>query len=180
MPEYLDILDVQGNKTGESRTYEEAHELGLIHKAVHVWIVNSKGEILVQKREKNRRAYPGLWDISSAGHMSKGETSIEAGKREASEELGITLSDPDFIPIGTFEEHIVLRDGAYINNEFQDAFVVRKDIPISKIKIDPEEVEAVRWITHQEFQTWIEGKGELMVPHINEYRKLLGYLQVEP
>lgn len=178
MAEYLDILDKSGTQTGESRTYEEAHQLGLIHKAVHVWIVNSENQILIQKREKNRRAYPSHWDISSAGHVSAGETSREAGKREAKEELGIVLSDSDCIPLGTFEEHIILNEGTYINNEFQDVFIVRKDISIAEITIDPEEVEEVRWISIEEFQKWIDGKGELMVPHTQEQKRLLEYLAI--
>lgn len=177
MAEYLDILDASGNKTGESRTYEDAHELGLIHGTVHVWIVNSQGQLLLQKREKNRKAYPGLWDISSAGHISKGETSIQAAKREVKEELGIELLDGDFHFLGTFEEHIILNNGTYINNEFQDSFVVKKNVPIEEIKFDPGEVEEVRWITVQEFKNWTEGRGEPMVAHVEEYTKLLEYLK---
>jgi isopentenyldiphosphate isomerase len=78
--EYLDILDNNGNKTGETRSYDEVHEKGLIHRTVHVWILNSKKELLVQKRSKDRRAHPDYWDISAAGHISAGQTSLEAAQ----------------------------------------------------------------------------------------------------
>jgi len=43
MEEYLDILDEQGNVTGRSETYDSVHKLGLIHRTVHVWFLNSRG-----------------------------------------------------------------------------------------------------------------------------------------
>ncbi len=175
--EMLDILDSNGNKTGESKSYEDAHKFGLMHKAVHVWIINSLNEILIQKREKNRRAYPSHWDISSAGHVSAGETSLQAAKRETKEELGVDFSDSDFQFLCTLEEHIILNDGAYVNNEFDDVFVVHVSMPVLEIKIDPNEVEQVRWVSMKDFKTWIQGGGELMVPHVEEYERLLKYME---
>lgn len=80
MPEeYLDVLDEKGNLTGEKKLRSEIHAKGLWHKVVHgihfisahsaVWIVNSKGELMVQKRSEIKESYPGLWDISSAGNL---------------------------------------------------------------------------------------------------------------
>ena len=174
--EYLDILDEQGNKTGESRPYLEAHEKGLIHSAVHVWIVNSKNEILIQKREKNRRFFPGHWDISSAGHVSAGQTSLEAGIREVKEELGLDIPTSKFTLICTLWTDSILNAGAFINKEFNPVYVVKADIDISDIKLLDGEVEAVKFLSISEFKDWISGKGEKMVPHEEEYTKLLDYL----
>ena len=175
--EYLDILDEKGEKTDEARSYLEAHEKGLIHKAAHVWIVNSRNEILIQKREKNRRAYPSYWDISAAGHVSAGQTSLEAAQRETEEELGITVLSSEFKYLFTIESHSVQNNGTYINNEFQDVYIMKTDINIDDIKIQNEEVEAVKFLTIDEFKKWIKGEGEKMVPHKEEYAKLLEYLE---
>ena len=48
--EYLDILDENGNKTGEKDTRENIHKLGLLHSEVAVFIYTNLGEILLQKR----------------------------------------------------------------------------------------------------------------------------------
>ena len=53
--EKLDIFNQNGEKTGESETYEYAHLNGLLHRTVHVWLVNSQKQILLQKRSKNKR-----------------------------------------------------------------------------------------------------------------------------
>ncbi|MEK7089436.1 MAG: hydrolase, partial [Patescibacteria group bacterium] len=62
--EYLDILDERGEKIGQQRSYIDAHKEGLIHKIAHVWILNSKKELLIQKRSHDRSAHPDYWDIS--------------------------------------------------------------------------------------------------------------------
>ncbi len=173
--EYLDILDEHGNKTGESRPYLEAHEKGLVHSAVHVWIVNFKNEILLQKRAENKRFHPGLWDMSAAGHVSAGETSLVAGQRETKEELGLDIPESDFVFLCTIEDHTVFNDGAYINNEFDDVYVARVDVKISDIKLSDGEVEKVKFLSIEEFKKWIHGEGEPMVPH-EEYEKVLEYV----
>jgi isopentenyl-diphosphate delta-isomerase type 1 len=175
--EMLDILDEQGEKTGKVRSYEDAHQFGLVHRAVHVWIINSRNEILIQKRQKNRRAYPSHWDISSAGHVSAGETSLPAARREVKEELGLDFSDADFQFLCTLEEHITLNEGTYVNNEFDDVFVVHVHTPTADIKIDPDEVDQIRWITIPDFEKWTQDGGEPMVPHKEEYERLLKHLQ---
>ena len=44
--EYFDILDENGNKTGQTKLRSEVHRDGDWHKAVHIWIFNDKGEAL--------------------------------------------------------------------------------------------------------------------------------------
>lgn len=46
--EFLDILDKNGNKTGEKKERKEVHSKGYWHKGVHIWIINSNKELLVQ------------------------------------------------------------------------------------------------------------------------------------
>jgi isopentenyldiphosphate isomerase len=175
--EYLDILNEKGELTGQSRTYNEAHEKGLIHRTAHVWILNSKKELLIQKRASDRRAYPDFWDISAAGHISAGQTSLEGAKRETQEELGLFLSDNIFKYLFTVQEHIILNQGTYINNEFQDVYLVCLDILPEKIKFDKEEVSEIKWVSIDEFKLLISKEEYKMVPHEEEYRCLLDYLK---
>ena len=105
--EYFDILNEKGEKTGESRSKKEAHEKGLIHRTAHVWILNSKKELLLQKRASGLRVYPDCWDISAAGHISAGQTSLEGAKREVEEELGLSLPDNMFVYLFTVQENIL-------------------------------------------------------------------------
>eukprot|EP01119_Soliformovum_irregulare_P014431 TRINITY_DN3947_c0_g1_i2.p1 TRINITY_DN3947_c0_g1~~TRINITY_DN3947_c0_g1_i2.p1 ORF type:complete len:185 (+),score=48.17 TRINITY_DN3947_c0_g1_i2:17-571(+) len=77
--EYLDVLDENGKFTGISHPRSQVHREGLWHRVVHVWIVNSKGQVLLQQRTLNKESWPGMWDISSAGHISAGEGSLVTG-----------------------------------------------------------------------------------------------------
>ena len=89
--EYLDILDKNGNKTGEKMPRKEVHSKGYWHKGVHIWIINSKKELLVQRRSANKDVYPNKLYISVAGHPVSGEEEIESIKREFEEEIGVEL-----------------------------------------------------------------------------------------
>ncbi len=92
----FDILDENGEKLGETETYNTIHAEGLLHKTVHVWVLNSKSEFLLQKRSKYLRSRPLYWDNSASGHVLTGQTSLEAAQTETKEELGLSLLSSDF------------------------------------------------------------------------------------
>lgn len=71
--------------------YECHHNNKLIHRAIGIVIFNKMGQILMQKRSKNKDLYPNLYTISTSGHVDKGETYHQAAKRELQEELGINI-----------------------------------------------------------------------------------------
>ena len=90
MVEYFDVVDEQNNIVGRA-TRDECHTKGLWHRAVHILIVNSKNEILLQKRSMQKDLYKGYWIDAAAGHVDSGEIYEEAAERELKEELGITV-----------------------------------------------------------------------------------------
>ena len=67
----------------------EAHEKGIIHRVIRIYLYNSKGEILLQKRADHLRTNPGKWNESVAGHVDEGETYLQAAEREMEEEIGV-------------------------------------------------------------------------------------------
>ncbi|MFQ9264942.1 MAG: NUDIX hydrolase [Clostridia bacterium] len=85
--EYIDIFDENNNPTGQIKEKEKAHEEGDFHRTAHVWIVNDKNELLLQKRSANKKSHPNCWDISGAGHIKAGESVIDGAIRELKEEL---------------------------------------------------------------------------------------------
>lgn len=87
--ELVIVLDEHGNPTGEEKLKSEVHKTGLFHLAVHLWIYNSKAEILLQKRSFTKKLFPGLWDMAAAGHVAASETVEGALIRELFEELGL-------------------------------------------------------------------------------------------
>jgi isopentenyl-diphosphate delta-isomerase len=77
--EKLEVYTTDGKPTGIAKLRSQVHKDGDWHKTIHVWIAQPDGQVLIQRRSKQKTEYPYLWDASSAGHVSFGETSKEAG-----------------------------------------------------------------------------------------------------
>ena len=167
MEEYLEVCNASDCKpTGVKKLRKEVHRDGDWHRVVHVWLVNPHGELLIQKRSMLKEAYPGLWDISAAGHVSWGETFLEAAQKELSEELGVSLS-PEALQTGhllTHRNSSILNGGTYVNNEIVEVFLVPiPDWPIAKYTLQKEEVDAVRYIHWRELEKALSTKDPSFV-----------------
>ncbi|KAB1995095.1 hypothetical protein ES319_D13G138300v1 [Gossypium barbadense] len=82
--EYLDNLTKIGKKISVSKPRGDVHRDGDYHKAVHVWnFAERTQELLLQKRADCKDSWPGLWDISSAGHISAGDSSLITAQKPA-------------------------------------------------------------------------------------------------
>ncbi len=86
--EILEIVDSQDNII-ETATRAEIHRLGLMHRAVHIFLFNSAGEIYVQRRSAAKDRHPGKLDSSASGHVDPGESYHETAIRELREEIGV-------------------------------------------------------------------------------------------
>jgi len=178
--EYLDVLDAEGNPTGIARTKEDVHRDGDWHRVVHAWIQNSKGELLLQHRSPDKLNYPDMWDISAAGHISSENTSLETVLHEAEEEIGITI--PSSLPqlLFSVRSSVVLNEGTYLDNEFQDIYLIRMDVADSDVVFTDGEADAVKWISPKNLLTWARTDPPDLVPHTEEYEKLCAYLEKNP
>jgi len=88
--ELLDVVDKDDNVIS-IKTRGEIHARGLMHRAVHILVFNSDGELFLQKRSLSKDEQPGKWDSSAAGHVDSGEDYHDCACREIAEELGIRV-----------------------------------------------------------------------------------------
>lgn len=176
MEEMLDILNSDGTLGGYATSRKEAHEKGLWHRSAHIWFVNSKGEILLQKRSENMKSHPGKYDISAAGHLTAGDSFVDGALREVEEELGIKLTKEDLVKIGEVSNESTQHNGTYINKEYNDIYLVHKDIPISDFIVQEEEVDLIKYVPVEEFKRWTEEKSDDLVMHPEEFEILFSYL----
>lgn len=86
--EILEVFDAHNRPLGRVRR-GVIHRLGLRHRSVHIFVVDSWGRLYLQLRRDHKDQYPGHWDTSAAGHVSPGETYTAAALRELEEELGL-------------------------------------------------------------------------------------------
>ena len=174
--EYLDILDNNGNKTGEKKPRKEVHSRGYWHKGVHIWIINSKKELLVQRRSANKDVYPNKLYISVAGHPVSGEEEMESIKREFEEEIGVELDTNKLEYLFTFSQEVVENNGKFLDNQFYDVYLIEMDLDIDNLKLQEEEVSEVKNIYYKDFEKMIENKDKDIVNHPEEWEKLFKIL----
>jgi isopentenyldiphosphate isomerase len=92
--EWLPLVNEKGEVTGKALRSICHSGKEYLHPVVHLHVMNSKGEIYLQKRPLNKIIQPGKWDTAVGGHISFGEDVKTSLQREAEEEIGIK----DFIP----------------------------------------------------------------------------------
>ncbi|KAJ8617286.1 hypothetical protein MRB53_013472 [Persea americana] len=166
--ELLDVITETGEKTGISKPRGLVHQNGLYHRAVHVWIfAESTQELLLQRRADSKDSWAGLWDVSSAGHISAGDKSLLTARRELLEELGVNLPKDAFELIFVFLQECAINDGKYINNEFNDVYLVTTPVPIplEAFTLQETEVSAVKYIFWEDYKHLLEKEDENYVPY---------------
>ena len=132
--EIWDLYDGNGQKTGRTMVRGEEVPAGLYHLGVHIWPMNSRGELLVQKRSMMVQWKPGIWAVTG-GSAVAGEDALTAARRELREELGVDAGEDELRRIACLRR----------TNSFCNVFVIRTDRPAEDFVLQKEEVCAVRW-----------------------------------
>lgn len=165
--ECLDVLTPTGIRTGEVKKRHLVHAHGDYHRAVHVWIfVESTQDLVLQKRADCKDSWPGLWDISSAGHISAGDTSLLTARRELQEELGLTFPADAFEFLFVYLQECVINGGKYINNEYNDVYLITlvEPIPLDAFTLQKSEVSAVKYMKWQDYEEVLRKEDPAYVP----------------
>ena len=124
----------------------EAHQKGILHRAISVFIVNSKGEWLLQQRHSDKYHSGGLWSNACCSHPRPGESTEEAAERRLMEEMGLK-SDLDKLFGFTYHENI---NNGLTEHEFDHVFIgFSDDVP----EVNPIEVKDWKYLSFSEIQT---------------------------
>ncbi len=147
--EIFDVVDENDQVIGR-KTRGEVHAEKLLHRAVHVFVYNKRGDLLLQQRSMFKDAHPGVWDSSVSGHLDSGEDYPAAAIREMDEEMGIRVEDaPEEIArIAPCEEtgweHVRLYRSRHSGS----------------LRFPAAEVEAAAWFPVAEIEAWIAARPE--------------------
>ncbi len=172
--EYIDIFDENNNPTGEIKEKAQAHEDGNFHRTAHIWIMNDKKELLLQKRSATKKSHPNCWDISGAGHIRAGESVTVGAIRELKEELGIEVNEKDLQYIATIKSTKNPK-----NMEFGYVYLLRCNKKIEEYIFEDEEVSEVKYVYYEELEKMVEDKTEGLLLHDEEFKKLFEYIRNE-
>ena len=168
MDELINIYNGKGIATGEVCLKSEAHQKGLLHASIHVWIFDKNKNILIQKRAGNKDSFPNMWDISVAGHISAGELPIISALREVEEEIGLVLNKDQLHFIGTSKKNVVHHQN-FIDNEIHFIYLCETEFQIDSLIIQKEEVSEIDMIHLNDLIIRIDSKNSDFVPRENEY-----------
>lgn len=151
VPEIFDVVDEQDVVVGV-RPRHEVHRLKLRHRAVHIFLFRSGGEMLIHLRAADKEEFPGVWTSSASGHVSSGEDYAESAQRELFEELGV---DAPLRRIGK------VAACAATSHEFTELFLARSDAAVNP---DPQEIADTRWLNPVEIRQQLSESPEQFSP----------------
>jgi isopentenyl-diphosphate Delta-isomerase len=140
----------------------EVHRKGILHRAVSVFIFNSRGEWLLQQRSAKKYHSGLLWSNASCTHPTKGESDLAAANRRLTEEMGLRAS---LMKLLSFQYRAILGN-ELIENELDHVFIGYTD---EQPAVDPEEVASYRYVPSGELATEINNYPE----RFTEWFKLL-------
>ncbi len=153
MPEYLDLRREDGSRTGAVKERSLVHRDGDLHGTAHVWIVRPDGEhfdLLLQKRSAEKDAYPGCWDISSAGHLPAGSDFPESALRELREELGLSAA-PEELYFAGFRRSLareIFHGAPFVDSEYSAVYLLPRPVDPETLHLQAEEVSEVRYFPY--------------------------------
>ena len=145
--EKWDILDAQGRPTGRriNRGRRAILRSGEYHAVVHIWIIDSQGRLLIQRRSEKKHLMPGEW-AATGGAAIAGETPFAAARRELYEELSIYSDENSLKKIATIKRR----------NSILSIWRIKKDVPVRALRLQRSEVAEVRWVTREELERMID------------------------
>lgn len=144
--EKWDILNADGNPTGKTVLRGQNNlRPGEYHLVVHIWIVSSNGEFLIQRRSDSKKLMSGEW-AATGGAAISGEDSYTAANRELFEELGIKSNEQTLKKVVRIKRR----------NSLLDVWCIKTDIEIQKLRLQKEEVAEAKWISRADFEKMLQ------------------------
>lgn len=175
--ELIDVFDSDNNYLGYSLERDEVHNKNLFHHHVSAWIMNCKGEVLLQQRAFTKNKNPGKWS-KTGGHVEALDDCAEAIKREVYEEIGLSVPDSEIECIEIFKsnnssENYFAYGYIFFTDKKENEFILKKDEVESVKYYSVEEMEEIRKRndSNYTFCNWNEDGFNKQISLLKEYRQ---------
>lgn len=162
--EWFDLYDKNRRPLGTTHQRGIPLPKGTYHIVAHVWIIDSRGRLLLTLRSPEKPNYPNTWAITG-GAVVAGETSLEGIAREVFEETGIRAGTEEFRLLGSTRR----------KDSFSDTYLLKKDVPLEELVMQEGETCDARWVTRREFEALI-ARGVVAPPDVRRYHQLADIL----
>lgn len=133
--ELWDLYDSERHATGRLHQRGRSLPSGAYHLVADVWTITSRGEILITQRHPHKR-HGLLWECTG-GAVLAGENTLAGAVRELAEEIGVCVG----------RDELTLMHSVRLNDRFVDTYLLRRDITLSELRLQPEEVVDARLVT---------------------------------
>jgi isopentenyl-diphosphate delta-isomerase len=138
MEETLILVDPSDNQIGTGEK-TAVHRQGQLHRCFSIFVLNSQGEVLLQKRAASKYHSGGLWTNTCCGHPREGEGTADAAHRRLREEMGFDCKLNEAL---SFIYQAAL-DNGLVEHELDHVFIGRYD---GAVYPNPEEADAFKWV----------------------------------
>lgn len=149
--ELFDVVDEHDRVIGRAPR-SRVHAEHWLHRAVHIFVFNTRGELLVHKRSANKDECPLLYTSSASGHLHAGEDYWPSAERELEEELGLTS------PLEFLQK---FPGGPEMSYEHSALYRTVTDSPPA---FDPDEIESGEFLPLDRIAQWVESRPEEFTP----------------
>jgi len=172
------LFDEQGRMLhGKTAPKSEVLRKGLLHGAAHVWVWRRRAgqiEVLLQQRADSMMTFPGMLDISAAGHIDPGEEALLTAIRECREELNLEVTDKDLHFVMVLKRVLPVTNTELIENECVWVYLFELK-QTANLTLEAAEVSAITWKNLASFKSDIANPvtHRQYVPHSLAYLAVL-------
>lgn len=151
--EKWDLYDKNRLKTGKVLKRGNTLNPDEFRLVVHVCIINSNNQMLIQQRQPFKKGWSNMWDLTASGSVQAGETSNLGAERELFEEIGYKANLNNARPIFTIN----------FEGGFDDYYVLKTDLKSEELTLQETEVKRVKWADKAKIISLI--KSEKFIPY---------------
>jgi len=169
--EMLKVLDEDGNETGKYEKRSVVHDKEIFHREVVLWLIDKDDrQVLFQRRSHDKKAWPDKFGLV-AGHVVGDDSIEDAVITEAKEEIGVDIRKFGFKHFFTYKKQ-EKNNYCYVYHFYSIA-----DIPLSKLKIQEEELTEVKYVDYDEYKEAVHKRKHDYVLKWNEkYEEMFEFL----
>jgi len=140
-----EVLDEQGHKTGEILDRVTVHKKELWHEVVNVWVINSRGELLMQLRAPEVELSPNVWDVTVGTHLRPGEDPLDAAARALKTEFKMESTPEEFKHLFNIQCANPMPNGT-THKVLGHVFLMQRDLDVSALQLDPKKITRLSWV----------------------------------